>query len=111
MTLNPLNLDSAYNYARVVEKLFNHTLVYNDDYVQNNLVEVHIYLETNDIQYIVESQEYGFIQLFADLGAVFGMYLGIAFATVWEMVDMGGMLIYIACTKMFGIINTTAVKY
>lgn len=51
MSINPLNANSAYNYANVVEKLFNHTLVYDDDYVQDNLVEVHIYLQTNDIQY------------------------------------------------------------
>jgi hypothetical protein len=38
--------------------------------------------------YIVETQEYSFIQLFADLGAVWGMYLGIAFATVVELIDL-----------------------
>ncbi len=51
MSINPLNQNSTYNYANVVEKLFNHTLVYDDNYVQDNLVEVHIYLQTNDIQY------------------------------------------------------------
>jgi hypothetical protein len=52
MSINPINVDAAYNYTRVVEKLFNHTLVYDDDYVKDNLVEVHIYLDTNDIQYL-----------------------------------------------------------
>lgn len=50
MTLNPINEDAAYDYTRVVNILFNHTLVYNDDYVKDNLVEVHIYLESNDIE-------------------------------------------------------------
>jgi hypothetical protein len=51
MAINPINEDADYNYTRVVQKLLNHTLVHDDNYVQENLVEVHIYLESNDIQY------------------------------------------------------------
>jgi hypothetical protein len=39
MSINPLNTDATYN----------HTLVHDDDYVMQNLVEVHIYIESNDI--------------------------------------------------------------
>jgi len=52
MSINPINTDVEYiNYWRVVNQLFNHTLLHNDDYVQENLVEVHIYLQSNNIQY------------------------------------------------------------
>jgi hypothetical protein len=49
MSINPLNTDATYNYTRVTNQFFNHTLVHDDDYVMQNLVEVHIYLESNDI--------------------------------------------------------------
>src|ERR1700722_19843492 len=59
--------------------------------------------------YIVETPGYEFIQLFADLGAVWGMYLGIAFATMWELVDMAVLLIYVSIIKLLGV--TTARKF
>lgn len=51
MFINPIDTDAGVNYTRVVEKLFNHTLLHNDNYISKNLVELHIYLESNDIQY------------------------------------------------------------
>jgi hypothetical protein len=67
---------------------------------------VHFYIT---YWYVVEEPEYKFLQLFADLGAVWGMYLGIAFVTLWELVDMIGLLIYIACANLYGVV--TARKY
>ncbi len=61
-------------------------------------------------EYIVEEGEYAFMQLFADLGAVWGMYLGIAFATLWELVDMIFLLLYVFIARMFGFVSDAQVK-
>ncbi len=57
----------------------------------------------NTLEYIIEKGEYEFVQLFADLGAVWGMYLGIAFATIMEVLDLACkpllQLAYISTTK------------
>jgi hypothetical protein len=41
-----------------------------DDYIQNNLVELHIYVTSHTIEYVVEQPEYELTALVSDLGGV-----------------------------------------
>jgi hypothetical protein len=68
-----------------------------DDYVAKNLVELHIYLESNSIQQIIEEPDYEFSQLLSDLGGVIGLYLGMAVVSALELVEscfLFGLLAY-----------------
>jgi hypothetical protein len=55
--------------------------------VAKNLVELHIYLESNNIQYILEQHDYEFSQLMSDVGGVIGLYLGIAVVSAIELIE------------------------
>ncbi len=37
------------------------------------------------------------------------MYLGIAFATIWELVNMATLLIYVSFVYLFGIVTISEV--
>jgi len=68
------NTAYGYNYTRVAEYFLNHTLINNDTYIQNSLVELQIYLQTNDIQCVVEVPDLQVSTVLSSLGAVIGMY-------------------------------------
>jgi hypothetical protein len=70
MAIQPMSDENGGGYQRVAGSFINHTLINKDDYVEKNLAEVHVYLESNSIQYINEEADYEFAQLFSDLGGV-----------------------------------------
>ncbi len=53
-------------------------------YIEQNLVELHVFLKTKDIEYISEEADYELASLFSDLGGVIGLYLGLAVVTILE---------------------------
>ena len=64
--------------------------------------EVHVYLQSNMITYIVESQDYEFNQLLGDLGGVVGLYVGMTVVTFFELAELFCLLLYIVfrrCTS------------
>ncbi len=69
LAIQPMS-DGNDGYQHVAGKFINHTLINKDDYVEKNLAEVHIYLESNSIQYLIEEADYEFAQLMSDLGGV-----------------------------------------
>jgi uncharacterized membrane protein len=83
-----------------------HALINGDDYVKRNLVELNVYVQTNLITNIVESQEYELIQLISDLGGVLGLYLGMCIMSAVEMLEMVCLLAYIAWRRMYGAVST-----
>ena len=72
MSIHPVHSDE-YNYTRLVQLFIDHSIVSKDDYIEKNLVELHVYVESNAIQVIEEQTSYGFSQLTSDLGGVLGM--------------------------------------
>ena len=50
--------------------------------------EVHVYLQSNMITYIVESQDYELSQLLDELGGVVGLYIGMAIGTFFELLEL-----------------------
>ena len=55
--------------------------------MEKNLVELHIYLQSNSIQYVREEPDYEFSQLLSDLGGVIGLYLGMAVVSALELLE------------------------
>jgi len=70
MSIHPVDANSNYNYSRLVQLFIDHSIVNNDDYIQKNLVELHVYVETNTVEFIEEQPSYRFSQLTSDLGGV-----------------------------------------
>jgi uncharacterized membrane protein len=83
-----------------------HALLAGDNYVTRNLVELNVYVQTNSITYIVESQDYEFIQMLSDLGGVLGLYLGMCIISAVEMFEMLCLLVYITCRRMYGAVSS-----
>ena len=48
LAINPINATVA-NYSQVAKHFIDHTVLANDDYVKENLAELHIYLESSEI--------------------------------------------------------------
>ena len=75
--MNPVvignNVFDGYDYTRVADKFLRHTLVNNDSYVQNSLVELHVYLQTNDIHCVTEAPDLRASTVLSSLGGVIGM--------------------------------------
>jgi hypothetical protein len=74
--------------------------------VKRNLVELNVYVQTNSITCIVESQDYELIQMLSDLGGVLGLYLGMCLMSAMEMLEMVCLLLYIAWRRMYGAVST-----
>ncbi len=83
-----------------------HALLAGDDYVKRNLVELNVYVQTNLITKIVESQDYEMIQLVSDLGGVLGLYLGMCIMSAVEMLEMLCLLAYIAWRRVYGAVHS-----
>ena len=49
---------------------------------------MHVYLQSNMITYIVESQDYELNQLLGDLGGVVGLYIGMTIVTFFELLEL-----------------------
>ncbi len=62
--------NSDYNYSRLAALFIDHTFVNKDDYIEKNMVELHVYVESNAIQLIQELPNYDVPQLVSDLGGV-----------------------------------------
>ncbi len=75
MMLHPLNESNehGYDYSRVLDTYVQHELLAKDDYVKKNLVELHVYLESNEITVIEEVEQVGFSALLSDVGGVIGL--------------------------------------
>ena len=75
MMLHPLNESNGhgYDYSRVLDTYVQHELLAKDDYVKRNLVELHVYLESNEITVIEEQEQYSITALVSDVGGVIGM--------------------------------------
>jgi hypothetical protein len=54
-----------------MEMFLNHSILNrSDEYIQNNLLELHVYLNLNTIEYVIEQPAYEFGTLASDLGGV-----------------------------------------
>ncbi len=75
MMLHPLNESNehGYDYSRVLDTYVQHELLAKDDYVKKNLVELHVYLESNEITVIEEVEQVGFYSLLSNVGGVIGL--------------------------------------
>jgi hypothetical protein len=68
--INPLSNPNL-NYSRVVNMFLNHSILNrSDEYIQNNMVELHVYLNQHNIEYILEQPAYELSELASDLGGV-----------------------------------------
>jgi hypothetical protein len=72
MSIHPIHSDN-YNYTRLAQLFIDHSIVNKDDYIEKNLVELHVYVESSAIQFIEELASYDFGQLTSDLGGVLGI--------------------------------------
>jgi hypothetical protein len=75
MMLHPLNESNEHNYdySRVLDTYVQHELLAKDDYVKRNLIELHVYLESNEINVIQEVEQVGISALMSDVGGVIGL--------------------------------------
>jgi hypothetical protein len=72
MMLRPLNefSEHGYNYSRLLDTYVQHELLAKDDYVKRNLVELHVYLESNEINVIQEVKQVGIGALTFDVTVI-----------------------------------------
>jgi hypothetical protein len=76
VTLHPLEESNqmGYNYSRLVDIFMEHEFLVKDDYVKKNLVELHVYLASAEMQVIQENVDYSLGSLFSDMGGVIGLF-------------------------------------
>lgn len=99
-----------FNYLPVTKRFLDSFYPKKHKPIDTNLVEVHIYLETNNIMTIEEQPNYGLLQLMNDLGGVIGLYLGLAVVSIFEICELLCILGYIAVKRMLGVVNEYEVE-
>ena len=67
--------------------------------------EVHVYMQTNMITYIVESPDYPLTQMLGELGGVIGLYIGMTIATLFELLELLCLLVYIFVRRITGYVT------
>jgi hypothetical protein len=72
MSIHPIHSDK-YNYTRLVQLFIDHSIVNKDNYIEKNLVELHVYVESNATQFIEEQVSYNISHLTSDLGGILGL--------------------------------------
>ena len=92
------------HYSLVAER-FLEALTKKNKTIDANLVEVHIYLESNNIMTIEEQPNYGMLQLMNDLGGVIGLYLGLAVVSIFEICELLCLLLFIGAKRMLGVVS------
>ena len=49
MATNPLKPSAFVDYRQTAQRFIEHSMLRNDDYVEKNLAELHIYMESSEI--------------------------------------------------------------
>ncbi len=74
-------------------------------YISNNIVELHLYLQTNGIQMTTEVPDYPFANLLSDLGGVIGLYLGMTVISLVEFSELVIFLVYVYIKRAIGCVD------
>lgn len=56
-------------------------------FVTQNYGRLHVYLESLDLETMTETPSYRMTDLFADIGGILGLYLGLSIGTIFELIQ------------------------
>lgn len=57
------------------------------EHVRKNLVHIHVFYETFNVDVVEETADYSLTSLFSDVGGITGLYLGMSIVTVFELLE------------------------
>jgi hypothetical protein len=73
-------------------------------------LKINFFFRSNTIALVVENEEYSLSSLSSDLGGVLGLWLGLAVASLVEMIEMLCLLGYISVKKIFGFVTDVEIE-